>query len=73
MTLALLGLGLGLIGAFWATRLLSRLIVLYQVRATDPPTLIVASALLLVAASIACYLPARRAARIDPAMAMKAE
>lgn len=66
-----LGLVLGLIGAVFFTRLLST--QLYGVTATDPLTFVSVTITLLVVALIAAYLPARRAARIDPAIALRAE
>ena len=54
----------GSIAAFGVTRVLSSL--LYGVEPTDPLTFAAAAASLLVAAGIACYLPARQASRLDP-------
>jgi putative ABC transport system permease protein len=67
--LAALGLAMGLAGALAATRLLSSL--LYGVRPTDAITFAVVSLLLLLVALIASYLPARRATRIDPLIALR--
>ena len=63
------GLVLGLAAAVGATRLLSGF--LFQVRPLDPVTFVGASVLLLVVALGAAYVPARRAGRIDPVIAMK--
>ena len=68
MTLAAIGVVAGLAGAFSLTRVISNL--LFHVGASDPVTFIAISLLLLVVSLIACYLPARRAARLDPVIAL---
>ncbi len=71
LKLALLGLGLGLIGAWAATRLLKSL--LFSVSTTDPLIFLVISGLLVGVALLACWLPARRATKIDPMIALRYE
>jgi predicted permease len=71
MSLALCGIGIGLLAALGLTRFLSSL--LFGVTATDPTTFIAVPLLLLLVALMACYLPARRATRIDPMLALRCE
>jgi len=71
MTLVGISLALGLIGAFGATRLLGSL--LYGVRAWDPFTFVAIVFLISIVAFLAAWLPARRAARVDPVVALRAE
>jgi ABC-type antimicrobial peptide transport system permease subunit len=66
-----LGIIIGLTGAFAATRLLSQM--LYGVTASDPITYAVVAGLLLATAVMACIVPARRATRIDPLVALRHE
>ena len=69
VTLTAAGLGLGLLAALTSARVLAAL--LYGVEPTDGPTLAAASALLLGVALLACWVPARRALRLDPAAALR--
>ena len=69
--LALIGVVAGVVGAVALTRVLSSL--LYEVTPTDPATLTFVSAALAVTALLASYLPARRAAKIDPMVALRYE
>jgi predicted permease len=71
LKLALLGAVIGLAGAFGVTRLVSAL--LYGVTPTDPATFISVSLLLLMVVTVASWLPARRAARVDPMVALRYE
>ena len=68
MTLAIIGIAIGLAGAFALTRLIANL--LFGVAATDPLTFFAIPLLLLFVALVACYLPARRAARLNPVNAL---
>ncbi len=71
VTFVMLGAAVGLGGALAATRLLRAL--LFQTSATDPTTFIAVTVALAVVALVATYLPARRAARTDPTIAIRAE
>ena len=65
------GTAIGLVGAAGLTRVLESL--LFGVKPTDPLTLGAVAALLLAVALVACYVPARRASRIDPLIALRAD
>jgi putative ABC transport system permease protein len=71
MALALLGITVGLFGAVWLTRLLQQL--LFEVAPTDPLTYGGVAVVLSLTALLACYVPARRAARVDPIVALRTE
>ncbi|MDX2044535.1 MAG: ABC transporter permease [Acidobacteriota bacterium] len=71
MTLALGGTALGLLGALAMTRWLQTL--LFEVSASDPTTFTLIALLLLAVAFVACWIPARRAAKVDPMVALRCE
>jgi putative ABC transport system permease protein len=72
MLLAFLGLGIGLVAAYFGMAPLVSS-VLFQVAATDPPTYTLSPVILLLVALLACWLPARRATRVDPMIALHDE
>jgi predicted permease len=71
LNIAVYGVGIGLVGALLLTRFLQS--VLFGVRATDPLTFVGIAALLILVAVAASYVPARRAARIDPMVTLRNE
>jgi putative ABC transport system permease protein len=71
MTLVAMGTILGLLGAFGLTRLMSSL--LFQVSSTDPFSYAVVSVILSATAFLACFIPARRASKTDPMVALRYE
>jgi putative ABC transport system permease protein len=71
LALALSGIALGVLGALVLARLLASLLV--GVGSADPLTFLVISSVLATVAALACYLPARRASRLDPFEALRQE
>jgi putative ABC transport system permease protein len=71
LTLTAFGVGLGSVGAVVATRVLTNL--LFEVKPADPSVLFGVAALLLCVAAVACWIPARRATRVDPVVALRYE
>lgn len=71
MTPVAVGLGVGLAAVVWLTRLITGL--LYDVSPTDPVALVGVTLVLAVVALVATYLPAKRAAMVDPVIALGAE
>lgn len=71
LTPVAIGLVTGLGAAYWLSKLMANL--LFGVTSRDPMTYAVTVAALVIAAAIACYLPARKALRVDPAQALRAE
>jgi predicted permease len=71
MRLVMVSIGIGLVGSLMVTRLIAGL--LYQVRPADPVTFAAIGLLLAMVALLACYLPARRATRVDPALTLRSE
>jgi putative ABC transport system permease protein len=71
MALAVVGIGLGVAGSLALTRLMTSL--LFAVKPTDAVTFVTVSMCLLVTALIACYIPARRATKVDPLVALRYE
>jgi putative ABC transport system permease protein len=71
MSLVVIGVALGLVGAIALTRVMASL--LFGVTAKDPVTFVAVAALLALIAFIACYIPARRATKVDPLVALRYE
>ena len=71
MSLVVIGLIIGLAGALVLTRLMR--ILLFEVSPTDPITFAVVALCIIVAALLACYIPARRATKVDPLVALRYE
>jgi putative ABC transport system permease protein len=71
MTLAISGVGIGLVASFALTRLMENM--LFGIGANDALTLVSISLLLILAALLACWIPARRATKVDPIVALRCE
>jgi putative ABC transport system permease protein len=71
LKLAAIGVAVGVTLALALSGVMATM--LYEVSATDPLTFVLVPLVLLAIAAIACYVPARRATRVDPAIALKAE
>jgi putative ABC transport system permease protein len=71
MKLALVGVALGLVAAYGLTRLLQNM--LFEVSATDPSMFTAVAGILAAVSLLACYLPARRATKVDPLTAIRCE
>lgn len=69
MTVTLAGIGMGIAAAAALDKILST--ILFEVDAHDPVSFVLASVVLAVSAAVACYVPARRAARVDPATTLR--
>ncbi len=71
MTLATIGIGIGLFGAFWLTRFMATL--LYEVSPTDSVTFLLIPLVVALVVLCACLIPARRATKVDPLIALRDE
>jgi len=71
LRMALIGVGAGIIATLPLARLISSL--LYGVKSTDPLTFVAVSLLLVIVALLAAYIPARRATKVDPVVALRYE
>jgi putative ABC transport system permease protein len=71
LKLVLAGLALGLVGSFVVTQFLASL--LFAVSPTDLPTFAAVSLVLAAVALLACYIPAKRAAKVDPMLSLRCE
>ena len=71
MKMTLVGIATGVLGAFGLTRLMTKM--LFGVSATDPLTFVLIPLLLMLVALFACFVPARRATKVDPLVALRNE
>jgi putative ABC transport system permease protein len=71
MLLAVIGIGVGIAGALTLGKIMEG--VLYEIKPRDPATFVAVSLAVAAAAAAACYIPARRAMRVDPMVALKYE
>ena len=71
LLLAVIGVGIGLGGSYLLSKFISDF--LYNMRAFDPATFVITALVSLIVAWLACFLPARRAARVDPMVALRYE
>jgi ABC-type antimicrobial peptide transport system permease subunit len=71
MRLLVIGLAVGIAGGLVSSRVVRSL--LFEVSPTDPLTYFAVAALLAIAAAVACWIPARRASRVDPIITLRAE
>ncbi|MEO8499417.1 MAG: ABC transporter permease [Vicinamibacteria bacterium] len=69
--MSFIGIAVGLVAAFGLTRMMAGL--LFQTSTADPPTFSIVPLLLMAVAMVACYVPARRATRVDPLVALRTE
>ena len=69
--MALVGIAMGVLGGVWLTVAMKSL--LFGVGSNDPPTFVIVSALLLAVAAVATYIPAHRATKVDPIVALRCE